>query len=436
MTLEEIYGLNFPIKSLAVANPFVEKFLFKSCYTLGQQLRPYCLFATDKQKENGVIDFATFGGVLNPNIPLLDEIAEYRKGVFQSTGLSINTKDEIKKKWLFIDYLMTISICYVEIPKYTTKDGYAQQSFDKFFCTRNPQIMATWIDGSLSEMQMKYSPKILVNQVELADNTIRFAKLSTSGKGNKISVVRNPASIEKITCIPLFMMNSFVTGMKPILDNNIVEFTFMKDNGNERILNTTLNSDIMLSYYEDTNYVKKVLSGVDIDTQQQGAVQMSQGMNRGRGYIKIPELGASIYDGTGTRSLNLARILKARVVSEVDRSFIKVDLNSVIDHFKDALETLIARQPDALRVLCKDLCDKEIPEDATPSYMYGSLVQELEVKQHFLSTVYNRYLHTYMLTHPMYFPMYTGRPDMDEPSITPQGNNFNIGFADSLDCFG
>ena len=405
MTIEEMYGLNYPIKSLAVANPFVEKVLFKTCYTLGQQLRPYCLYATDKQKENGVIDFATFGGVLNPNISLLDEVAEYRKNVFSSNGIIINTEDELKKKWLLIDYLMTISICYVEIPKYTTKDGYAQKSFDKFFCTRNPQIMATWVDGSLSEMQMKYSPKIRVNQLELSDNTIRFAKLSTSGKGNKISVVRNPASIENITCIPLFMMNSFVAGMKPILDNYIVEFTFMKDNGNERVLNTTLNTDIMLSYYEDNNYVKKVMTGVDIDTQQQGAVLMSKGMNKGRGYIKIPELGASIYDGTGTRSLNLARILKARVVSEVDRSFIKVDLNSVVETFKDTLETLIARQPESLRVLCKDLCDKEIPLDATPSYMYGSLVQEIEVKEHFLSTVYRRYLHNYMFTHPTYFPM-------------------------------
>lgn len=435
MTLEELYGLNFPIKSLAVANPFVEKVLFKTGYTLGTQLKPFCIYASDKQKENNVIDFSTFGGILDTNKSLVDELAEYRKNLFSGMGLSINTSDELKKKWLFIDYLMSISVCYVEVPRFTTKDGYAQQAFDKYFCTRNPALMATWVDGTLSEMQMKYSPKIMINQVELGENSIRFAKLSSTGKGNKISVVRNAVSIEKITCIPLFMLQSFMMGIKPVLDNNIVEFAFMKDNGNERILNTTLNTDIMMNYYEDANYVKKVMSGVDLDSHQQGAVQMSEGMNKGRGYIKIPEVGASIYDRTGTRSLNLARILRARIVTEVDKTYIHVDLDSVVEQFKDTLDSLIVRQPESLKVLCKDLCEKEVPEDATPSFLYGTLIQELDIKQHFLSTVFNRYLHNYMITHPMYFPKYTGRPDEDM-DLGSKAPNLNIGFANNLDCFG
>ena len=98
MKIEELYGLNFPIKSLAVANPFVEKVLFKTGYTLGTQLKPFCIYASDKQKENNVIDFSTFGGILDTNKSLVDELAEYRKNLFSGMGLSINTSDELKKK--------------------------------------------------------------------------------------------------------------------------------------------------------------------------------------------------------------------------------------------------------------------------------------------------------------------------------------------------
>ena len=52
-----------------------------------------------------------------------------------------------------------------------------------------------------------------------------------------------------------------------------------------------------------------------------------------RGYIKIPELGSSIYDDTGVRSLNVARLLSIKQVESVSREFIHVDLNSVVSNF-------------------------------------------------------------------------------------------------------
>ena len=60
MTLEELYGLNYPIKSLAVANPFVEKVLYKSSFVLGQQMTPFCMYANDIQKQYGLIPFRTY----------------------------------------------------------------------------------------------------------------------------------------------------------------------------------------------------------------------------------------------------------------------------------------------------------------------------------------------------------------------------------------
>ena len=135
------------------------------------------------------------------------------------------------------------------------------------------------------------------------------------------------------------MMYAFVEGAKTVMQDNIVEFSFMKDNGTVRVLPTTLSEDILRQYYDNNNYIAIMLAGVDINTVQQGGMMLSSKMNRG--YIKVPEVGASIYDGTGVRSLNLARLLSARIVDKVDKSFINVDLNSVVANFGECIDYLL-----------------------------------------------------------------------------------------------
>ena len=72
MTIDEYYGLAHEINSFAITNEFT-KLMAKSTYALGQQLRPFCFFADDIQKEYGVIDFMTFNGFSGKTI--MDEIA-------------------------------------------------------------------------------------------------------------------------------------------------------------------------------------------------------------------------------------------------------------------------------------------------------------------------------------------------------------------------
>ena len=406
MTTEELYGLNYPIKSLAVANPFVEKVLFKSSYILGQHMTPFCMYANDIQKQYGVVDMATFAGLLDNNSTILDEIAEYRKDIFKNNCLYLDTSDELKKKYLFYDYLMTIAICYVEIPTYKTKDGFAQKSYDKFFATRNPALMATWMGVETSAMQIKYTPQININQAMISDNEMRYVKLGRTNKGNKITVPKKNGKIEHMTCIPLFMLSALVDGFKPYLSDRIVEFTYIKDNGTVRTLPASISEKILMDYYHDTNTVASLLSGVDLDKEQQGAIVMSSHMNRG--HFKVPEIGLSKYDVTGVRSVDVARLLKIREVKEVNRFFIDVDVDAVIDEFQTLVEQKVGSHPEELPLIYKDIVGKDPEATMTTTDFISALFNDVAAKNAVGSTKYRESLHMYMITHPQYFPNYTG----------------------------
>ena len=225
--LDSMYGLNHSIKSFAVANDFVVN-TNKACYQLGQNLMPFGIYINDTQKENGVLDFAGFESFSNPAISLVEEIANYRYEVYKNNGMFIDLNDDLIKKYLFFDYLMTISICYVEVPKYVTKNGVAQATFDKFLCTRNPAVMAAWMGATPAEMQAKYTAKIKSQQIDFDDHVLRFVKLTQTQKGNAISVPRTAFNIEKMTCIPMYMLYAFIEGFKPHIQNGIVEFSFLR----------------------------------------------------------------------------------------------------------------------------------------------------------------------------------------------------------------
>lgn len=407
--MSEFYGLNYSVKSFAVANDFVVN-TNKACYTLGQQLMPFCLYANEDQKKYGVLDFATFQAFLNPQISLIDEIVEYRHQAFKDTGINVDIRDEVKKKLLFYDYLMTISICYVEIPKYVTKDGMPMATYDKFLCTRNPAIMGAWMGADPSEMQAKYSSRITSRQVEFNINELRCVKLNHTNKGNSITVPRTAYNVEKMTCIPMYMLYAFVEGFKPLIQDGIVKFYYLKDNGTIRELATTLNEDILKDYYDDNIFINTMLSGVDINTVQQGGMTLSSKMNRG--YIKVPELGASVYDGTGVRSLNIARLLKAEKIDSVDRTFLKVDLNSVPINFNNGIDYIVKTMPDSLKDCYKALVGEEFDETKCSSIpvMAETCKSYVAGRSAFLSTSYHRDLHVFMVSHPEWFPLYTGKP--------------------------
>lgn len=402
-----MYELTASVKSFAIANDFVT-ITNKSCYALGSQLTPFCIYANKNQKEYGVLDIAEFDGLLGGGKRLVDEIVEERLKAYELAGINIDASHE---KLLVFDYLLSSSACYVEVPKYVTKVGQPQQSYDKFLCTKNPAVMGAWMGMSPAEMQAKFVTRVSANQLEFHDDKLRFAKLQNSTKGNSISIPRTAFAVEDMRCIPLYMLYAFIEGMKPHLEKGILTFEYEKDNGQIRELSSTISQDILRDYYKDNNVIAGMLAGVDINTVKQGGMMLASKMHRG--YIKIPELGSSIYDESGVRSLNVARLLSVKQVESVSREFIHVDLNSVVANFNECLDFALKNIPDQVVQIATALVGKEEHGvlASEPSGIAENLKLWVQTRDAFLSTTYRRYLHLFMIRHPEWFPHYTGLPN-------------------------
>lgn len=408
MDKEEIYGLTGDIASLAVKNQFSLN-LNKACYALGQQLKPFCFFADKKRKQYGVLDFCSpqFTGLAGES-SLYNEIAEFRTEQLKRDYVTLGTQTEETKKALFFDYLLAECVCYVEVPKYTKKDGRPTPAFDKFFATKNPRLMALWINEDINLVTRKYAHRCKTTAVELMNNELRIAKLNKGTKGTSITIPRNSLDASKITVTPLFCMNALINGFYEALSNSILEFTFMKDNGTERVLASTISKEIMYDYYNDHDFVSRALYGVDIFSEKVGG--MTLGSKLGRGYIKVPELGSSRYDSTGTRSVNIARLLKMQKLEEVSREFIDVDLSSVQLAFENGLNVLTVKHPEHLVQLAGIVGTEDLSGGETDVQLSQIIKRTVDTNCTILSTTYLRELHRIMTKHPEMFPLYTGKP--------------------------
>lgn len=402
----EKYGMNYAIKSFAVANEFTE-LMNKACYKLGKDLKPFSLCSDKYQAEHNVLDLATFAGFEHQDRTMVDDISLCRQEDFHIIQTSSELSD-MQKRMLFFDYLMCSSICYVEVEKWRTEYGKATPTYDKMLVTRNPAIMAAWMGVTPQEMKAKYSRRISYDGNELTNGIVRYVKLNTSAKGNSISAPRSFVSVDKMKCVPLYMLHAWFTGVRQVLNDNIVKFTFLKDNHTERELCTTLSESIIRKYYSDNNYIAGMLSGIDIDSQQQGGMYLSSKIHRG--YVKVPELGASIYD-SGTRSLNLARVLKAEIVDDIDTTFINVSIDSVLDNFRQNIDYVREHMPNELRNIYVALTnDNEVDESANPLSLIPKLEKYVSDKDVLLSTSFRRWLHMFLVGNPQWFPYYTGKP--------------------------
>lgn len=411
--LEEVYGLGYKVQSFAVANPFCIE-MNKASYKLGKQLQAFSFFCGDIQKTAGVLDMSLVNAMVDGSKTVLEEVARYRAQVYErsyNTKIDFDEKSNNRQKYLFMDYMLSNSICYIEKPKYVTKDGIPQQTYDKFLVTKNPAIMGAWMGMSTEEMQIKYGSKVANSVYELSNGEVRFVKCMTSGKGNSISVPRSSFKCDDITtCVPLFMLYAFLKGLEEYYTQGILKFTYLKDNNTIRELFTTTSSAILMDYYKDENYVNMVLGGTDISSNQQGGMALSS--KQSRGYIKVPELGLSRYDATGVRALNLARILRVERVSEVDRSFIDVDLDSCVDNFYNCLDYIVAHMPDKLPIVLQQLLgdDGKMPEDTSAVSLLSEIHKFVDMRNVLLSTTFHKALHKYMISNPQLFPYYTGLP--------------------------
>ena len=335
---------------------------------------------------------------------IVEDIAKYRW-----EKLSFNfDKDYWKERsnLLFLDYLLASCLCYVEVYEDGSSSGKRSHSVDKFYATRN-RFIAGNVAGVDENETAKYVNYLTPILADYKMSSLRVLKLNRQKKGFKITQPRSAINFNKsVKVTPLFFISAFVQGIAPLMKDNILKFKYIKDNGQERELITTLSKDIFTKYY-DENYAENIVKQCE--------------MKIDRGYMKVPELGCSKYDESGLRALNLNRITSIEIVSDFDSSYIDVDFNSIIPTFKATIEAI--RNKEALSFIYQTLMN-ESPMDKDLQQMRSEIMVYVDGRFAIGTTTFQKELHNYMMQYNMVFKGYTGKPtkfSMELPS------NFNLG---------
>lgn len=353
------------------------------------------------------VNIANMPAMVNQNFSTIKgEIANYR---YQHCGVAFSPLFDIQKNEdiLFIDYLLSMCLCYVEIdnPSYNPNSKYSQR-VDKFFATRNINIVKALCGGEDSKLQ-KANVSLQMIEQEYKSNMLRLIKVNETKKGYSMTQPRNAVSMGKnVRIMPVVLLMALGNVIQAQLMQHIMEFTFVKDDKSVRVLNSTLNPMIFASYYNDNDRWEEVKSNITAKYT--------------RGYIKVPELGLSRYDESGVRSLNLVRLEKMRIVQEVDKSFIDVDINSIAPAFKMALDEML-KNGYIVDFYHAFLNTNKV---VSPVEGWNELNNYIDSQVAIGTTTFLRYLHNFMMKNKDYFPKYTGE------KITSSNYSSGLGFTD------
>ena len=334
---------------------------------------------------------------------IVEDVAKYRWG-----KLDFNfDKDFWKERsnLLFLDYILSSCLCYVEVYD-DNSGGKKSNNVDKFYATRNRFIAArvAEIEDNETSKYVNYLTPVLA---DYRIGSLRVLKLNRQKKGFKITQPRSAINFNKsVRVTPLFFIGAFMQGITPLLKDNIVKFKYIKDNGQERELITTLSKDVFTKYYGSV-YAEDIISKYE--------------MKMDRGYLRVPELGCSKYDDSGLRALNINRITSLETVDSFDSSYIEVDFNTIIPTFKATVEAI--RNVQAVGIIYQTLIG-ENPGDKDIITLRSEIMTYVDGRFAIGTTTFQKELHNYMLKYNMVFKGYNGKPNKLSLEMP---NNFNLG---------
>lgn len=335
---------------------------------------------------------------------IVEDIAKYRWGSLSFKYDSEYWKE--KSNLLFLDYLLSSCFCYVEV--FDPSSSKKGNGVEKFYATRNRYIagLVAEVDDSETAKYVNYLTPALA---DYKMTRLRVLKLAHQKKGYKISQPRSAIDFTKaVKVTPVFFISTFIQGITPVLQNNIVKFTYIKDNGQKRELITTLSKDIFAKYYGE-DYAKDIIGKFELKID--------------RGYIKVPELGCSRYDETGLRALNISRIIGIEVVDDFDTRYIDVDFNSIIPTFKAIIGAI--RTEEAIKILYSAFLNQE-PEEKSINDLKSEIISWVDSRFAIGTSTFQKELHNFMIKYPMVFKGYDGKPLKYEV----EKDSFNLGLED------
>jgi hypothetical protein len=372
----------------------VVSFIFKDKVSNRGEVQQRGVSAADKS----VLDICKLTPLVNPQYKtLMNEVASYR-----STSLGFEQQRPgfytHNAEMLMIDYLLSSCMCYVEV--------FNGTNVDKFYATRNRFIAGG--TASISEEETRqYTSYLQTTTSDYEARQLKVLKLGPLKGGYKITRPRSYVDFTKnVKVTPVFLLSAFVDGLSSTLQNNIVKLKFIKDNLQEREFITTTSPQILAQYY-DPNTIVKTLSNV--------------GTQLNRGYVRLPELGASKYDASGVRAITISRLTSIEIVKEFDASFIDVDFSLILPTFKSTIENL--RNPRLLTMIHEDLVGQP-PNVHSVMELQNTLTAFVDSQYAIATTTAQRMIHKYMVARKQIFTTYhDGKPVQYGSS----SSGFNLG---------
>lgn len=302
-------------------------------------------------------------------------------------------------------YLLHEFLCYYEVPTqvHDSSSSYGfKSSYEKFLATSSISVIASWLGISVEEAQSTYGCRL--DEVDLDNETdfFQYVKLYETKEGvRKVSRPSKDLDLGKkgTRVIPLFALKAGVDVLYKKLLNATYDVIFQKDNYTKRIINTTFNVPIIKGYYKGDYINGAVSEWYEGDFLDNPTLE--------RGYIRVFELGASIYDSP-LRAINYARIIGFEE-AEPNMAFINVDLDGVVDTFKDYI---LSSKNLNIKELVDMLDAFEVGSERKISGILLASVNDIDtwvdLQYTLLSTTFSRQLATFMLANPQWFEGYTG----------------------------
>lgn len=303
-------------------------------------------------------------------------------------------------------YLVRNYLCYYEAPVIVKDNGTQRykNSFDKYLITSNLWVISKWLGISYEDAERVYGGKLESDENE--SSLMPYYKLYSTPDGTR--KITNPRKLLDVgisgsRIIPVFALKTGVGILYEKLCQGTFDVVFSKDSGQERVINTTFNMDKIKEVYKNNDYIVKATDcwfDGDFDTNP----------NLERGYIRVFEMGSSVYDSP-TRSINYARIIEFKE-ADPDLSCVNVDLDSVLEKFKDSVSgnTNIEKNIDEF-LDCLEMFGMSVDKDEKGNRIRLSIYQlsNWAEEQYLLfSTVFLRKLALFMLGNPQWFDGYTG----------------------------
>lgn len=326
---------------------------------------------------------------------LIEEIAIYRGHKY-----GFNEAESKKKKMtLLVDYLLSVSLCYVEV--------FGGSKVDKFYATRNINI-ANIISKSNDGNASKYTSYLRMESIDINNELIKVLKLTGRGNGYKITQPRSGIRVnEYLRITPVSITEIVWCKLKEVLTDNMVEFSYIKDNMTLRTMTSTLNRGILIDVYKDEGHVGMIMDGI--------------GEQLSRGFVRVPELELSKYDETGVRALNITRLTDMKIVNKIDRSFVDVDFDCIMPTFISTCDSY-GSNIQMLTEIYKGVF-KKIPASNDCNEIRSELQTWARTQYSIGTTTFLKELHNFMLSMPIVFMGYNGQAS----TFGASGGGFNLG---------